>query len=79
MREIVKYDDRRHCEITLYLNDIDQITGCSVYFNTPVMFHNFSLQGVAMVAGCGTCSDKGLPISTSANIPDRSGKKCGKL
>ena len=77
MREIVEFDDRRHAEITLILNDDDQVIGATVYFCSPKMIHDFNFTKVAMVGGCGGCSDKGLPRNPSINIPNVTMTPCG--
>jgi hypothetical protein len=70
MTEITQYDERRKAEITIRLNDDHQVVGCQVYFVTPIPLYEFSFVKVAMVQNCGGCSEKGLPRSQSAAIPD---------
>jgi hypothetical protein len=70
MREVTKFDDRRSVEVTIYLNADDEVIGADVYLCTPVPLHDFSFSKVGLVKQCGGCSDKGLPLSASAAIPN---------
>lgn len=70
MTEITEFDDRRSAEITIKLNDDNQVVGTYIYFCTPVLFHNFSFEKVGIVQGCGGCSEKGLPRNPSIPVPN---------
>ena len=77
MREITEFDDRRHAEITLTLNDDDQIIAVSVYFCSPKLLHDFAFIKIGQVGGCGGCSDKGQPRNPMINIPNQNQTPCG--
>ena len=45
MRSITRYDCRRGCEITLYINEHDEVIGMQIFFEEPVDLINFRLEG----------------------------------
>ena len=46
MRSITRYDCIRGCEITLVLNDHDEVIGVQVFFEEPVDLYNFKIENI---------------------------------